>query len=262
MKEREITTKQIWFGIFLTFLFAAAFMVANSLIFQANKEIVIRVPEQETVATSTKPSELKTVNLIDKSYVAPLDIYTNPASYKKYSVDLALKGEFDSAKLIIKGEVKNSLRNFISLTVDLMSGTLGAERKDAETLDLKNTALVYKKGGFETVVDLLNPVKLSTTRTEYSSTFLSSKSVTIWDYIEPPPDSGTIATIVVAPYSEKGKYGDGTTITSLEFHYSCKSGSFCGAKTCQKDKNYTYGSECIRDSFGTESAEIYSDYFR
>jgi len=258
MKEKALESILVLF-IGLVAVVIAAFLVSKIGNFNKGEKAI--VPDVETfIATSTEP-ELTRINLIKEPYSPLADIYSNPASYKKYAITLALKGEFTTSELIVKGIVKNSLQNFLSISVNSIGGTFGASRKSADTLDLQNTTAVFdKEHPINLTINLKGPVKLSTTKNEFLSTAQPSKSVVLWDYIKPPPNKGTVARIVIAPYSERGIYGDGGTITDVEFAYVCEEGSDCKVEVCEME-NYTYGSECLREVFGADAAKAYSDYF-
>ncbi|OGH80893.1 MAG: hypothetical protein A3I29_00635 [Candidatus Magasanikbacteria bacterium RIFCSPLOWO2_02_FULL_44_11] len=266
----EITTKQIVLGIFLIVLLIGGYILADLSLGWLNKEDVtmgvkVRIPETEKVATSTiivEPKE-EILQLIKKQYSPPQDIYSNADSYEKNLISWAIKGEFAIAKIVVRGEVRNDLPNFVSLSLGDISGTLGGSRKSVTQLDFNNSNAVFtKENPLEFTIDLKSPIRLSTTRDEFLTTFESSKNIILWDIIAPPPDNGTIAKMIIAPYSSQGKYGEGTIITSVEFRYACvEYDPNCKAILCP-DKEYQHGSECIRDVFGAETAKNYSDYFR
>jgi hypothetical protein len=262
-KGEQITNKQIWFGILFIIILTSGYILADFLISKNNGKQEIVIPDNENIfSSSTIDKKLKEVSLLKNPYSPPQDIYSNSTSYNKYLTKLAMIGEFEVANLYIKGSITNDLLNFISINIGPISGTLGADRKTSNTLDLDNTTAAFSKNNpIDLTINLKESVKLSTTKEEFLSTFQTSKSVVLWNYIAPPPSGGTIAKILIAPYSQNGKYGDGTTIEDVKLLYECKKGSDCKAQLCP-DKNYTYGSECINDLFGPDSSKNYSDYFK
>ena len=216
---------------------------------QVNKNVVISdLPiNAEVVPVGEKVS----LPLIKSDYVTPSDIYKNPDAYNQNVIRLALMGEFASAKLKISGSIDNNFDNFLSIGINNISGTIGGYRNSDKTLDLnKSTAVFNKDNPLENVsIDLKKSVRLSTTEEEYSSTFVADKEIVFWDTIKTLllSNQGTIVNIIVAPYSERGVYGDGVTITKMEFVYFCKNGKeSCRAVVC--DKKYSLGSECFKNS--------------
>lgn len=263
----EITTKQITLGMLFIVLLIGGYILADRILEWMNEKeeaakMEVHIPDVEKVATSTPiEPKLEILQLIKDSYSPPEDIYSNPDSYKKFLMQWALKGDFEVAKIVVRGEVKNNLHNFVSLSLADVSGTLGGSRKSVTLLDYDNTTAIFAKDKpLEFEIDLKSPVKLSTTKKEFLSTYESSKNIVLWAYIAPPPEKGTLAKMIIAPYSSKGFYGDGTIINSVEFQYSCVDGALCKAAICP-DKNYKHGSECIRDVFGAETEKNYTEYF-
>jgi len=140
----------------------------------------------------------------------------------------------------------------------------------ANTLDLdKTTGIFSNNNPIDFTLDLMEPIKLSTTKEEFLSSFESTKNVVVWEKIKPPAytGKGTIAKLLIVPYTEEGKYGDRVSINNIALLYTCKgSPNSCSAKLCDKEKNYTYGSECLKDLFekeyGTMSWKSYADYYK
>jgi hypothetical protein len=217
-------------------------------------------------------NDLKNANstiLLSEPFFPPQDIYTNKDMYNKYLIKLALIGDFDKVELKVSGVINNDLKNFISININNVSGILGGYRSGINTLDLDKTTGVFDKNNpINFTLNLKEPTKLSTTQNEFSSSFMPTKNVIIWDQIKPSvyTGQGTIANFLIAPYSENGKYGDNVSINKIEFVYTCKGEkNSCKATLCDKNKNYIHGSECLRDNFekdfGKESWIKYSEYF-
>lgn len=189
--------------------------------------------------------------LISADYVTPSDIYNNPDVYNQNVIKLALIGDFASAKLKISGSMDNNLNNLLSIGINKVSGTIGGYRNSDKTLDLNKSTAVFNKDNLleNIIIDLQKPVRLSTTENEYSSTFVADKEVVFWNSIKSASlvNQGTMVDIILAPYSERGIYGDGTIIKKLDFVYSCKNGKgACRAVVC--DKQAASGSECLRNN--------------
>ena len=227
----------------------------------------VNVNDLPTGISTTTSKEEVSIPLIYSDYVPPQDIYINPVSYDQNVVRLALIGEFETVKLKIVGTINNDFDNFLSINIGDVSGTLGGYRNSANTLDIeKSIGIFNKKNPLNINIDLQQSVRLSTTREEYSSSFEPFKQVILWDRIKPPSlkNKGTIAKMVLAPYSERGIYGDGIVINKIDFVYSCLDGkNSCGAVVC--DKKYKLGSDCLKKNFnaqfGTSSWKYYADYF-
>lgn len=228
-----------------------------------NSETVPEIADGETVK-----EVLVKIPLLVSEYRAPSNIYTSAVARKQNTKRLALIGKFSKAKLQIKGRIENKLSNFISLNIGNVSGTLGGYRKNPNTLDInQSTGVLNEQTQVDLDIDLMEAVRLSTTREEFSSNFQPFKNVVLWDAIKPQPskNGGTIAGILVAPYNEKGAYGDGIIITEMTFSYTCLDGNnSCAAALCEATK-FLLGSECLKDKFekkfGPESWKNYSQQF-
>jgi hypothetical protein len=281
MDEKTITTKQIWVGLFFVALITGGMIIADLVskyVKDKDKieqppvvvETEIELPAEEPPIKNDKPVDYKKTVLLSEPFFPPQNIYTDKNIYNENIINLALIGEFDKIELKVNGTIDNDLRNFISLNINSVSGTLGGARKSANTLDLdKTTGIFTKNNPIDFTLDLMESTKLSTTKEEFLSSFESTKNVIVWEKIKPPAYSGkgTIAKLLIVPYTEKGKYGDNVSINSIELLYTCKgASSSCSAKICDKENNYTYGSECLKDlfekEFGTTSWESYADYYK
>jgi hypothetical protein len=265
----QITTKQISFGILFILILISGYIFADFLISrnkisgQKNEQQKIITPENENIDTTSAGSNLGEIhiNLLKSVFYPNSNIYSDKNVYNKNVIKLAMIGEFEKASISIKGVIYNDLLNFLSLNIGSVSGTLGGVRNSENSLDLQSSTAIFSKNNpINLSIDLKSSIKLSTTKEEFKSTFQSSKDIILWDYIAPPPGSGTIAKLLVSPYTQNGNYGDGVGIEQITFSYTCKNGSHCKAEICP-DKNYTYGSECIEDLFGRGSSKSYSDYF-
>lgn len=277
--ENSISTKQIWVGILFIALITGGMIIADITIkYLKGKEPMpqpavngkeIKLPP-ESPAEIVGSSEYKKVVLLSEPFFPPQNIYSDLEVYNNNLINLALIGEFEKVEIKVSGKIANDLDNFISVNIDGISGTLGGYRKSINTLDLdKTTGIFNKSNPVDFVLGLKEPIKFSTTKEEFSSTFESTKNVIIWDKIKPPSYTGrgTIAKFLIAPYNEEGKYGDGVSIDSIEFRYTCKGNpDSCAAAICEKDKNYTFGSECLKEhfekKFGKQSWESYAGYYK
>ncbi|KKT77016.1 MAG: hypothetical protein UW74_C0051G0005 [Candidatus Giovannonibacteria bacterium GW2011_GWC2_44_8] len=97
------------------------------------------------------------------------------------------------------------------------------------------------------MLDLFNPIQLSTTRGEYEKNQQTSKLINPWQSNLLPP---THISLLVAPFNEYGIYG-GAQIT-LDLEYSCGTGSTCKAAICPAGQLTTV---CLRDAFGAYAAK-------
>jgi len=283
-EETKKVIKELLYQIVVIFIAAMALIgtiiVVKQIIGGNNKNIPITKDKGEPIENSiiepeinlpadTKENEMS-LSLLSEPFFPPQNIYSDLEVYNNNLINLALIGEFEKVEIKVSGKISNDLDNFISVNIDGISGTLGGYRKSINTLDLdKTTGIFNKSNSIDFVLDLKESTKFSTTKEEFSSTFESTKNVIIWDKIKPPSYTGrgTIAKFLIAPYNEKGKYGDGVSIDSIEFRYTCKVNSdSCAVVICEKDKNYTFGSECLKEhfekKFGKQSWESYADYFK
>lgn len=274
-KENIITTKQIWVGIFFVILITGG-MIASDIVIKLTKQEEVTPPKDKEIVLPAEPenisgsADFKILTLLKQPFYPPENIYTDKNVYKENLIDIALIGEFDKVELKVQGDIYNDLDNFVSVNIDGVSGTLGGYRKTANTLDLDKTSGIFnKKNNLDFTLNFLEPVKFSTTKEEFLSTFESTKNVVIWEYIKPPAftGKGTIAKFLIAPYDENGKYGNGVNINKMELRYTCngKSNS-CKVAICDKEKKYEFGSQCLRDNFekdfGEKSWESYSEYYK
>lgn len=202
-----------------------------------------------------------------KNYTPSRDVFSNFSIYEKESVDLALWGEFDTAELDVEGEITDDQLHFLTVNVGTVSGALGVDRIAQGRLAYKDGSGAFsKKNPLDITIDLRAPAKLSTSDQERQQGLGTSKLVTLWDYIVPPPSAkdGTKVKVLLAPYSQAGVYGEGAIITKLAFVYRCKDDNkdLCRAEICPKDSANKPGSACVKNKFGAGSETKYIQYQR
>ncbi len=210
------------------------------------------------------PPKIKT-SFVD--LIKPEDKYQiteNPyltESYKKLSRILALTGDFEVAKLHIKGSFQDNKDYFLSINIGEESGIYNAVRKSSDGLDItltkENGGVFNKDNPINLEIDLLGKSTLSTTKEEFLSSRNTTKLVRFWDFIQPQPPAPSVNRILVTPFNKDGFYTG--TIESLSFEYQCKIGSKCSAVRCDNDK---FATECLLQNFGTEAKESWEKWYR
>ncbi|KKT61230.1 MAG: hypothetical protein UW55_C0035G0004 [Candidatus Giovannonibacteria bacterium GW2011_GWA2_44_26] len=239
----------------LSFLVIVAIGVATIYVLSwiSPKEETATAPSVEvpTNATSTPIENVSVLHLVSKPYTPTKDVLSNPDAYKSQSIRLILNGDFEKASLRIKGEVTEKGDHFLSLVYGDVGGTINAYRESQTKL---NKTLTQQSGGvftdanpIDVMLDLFNPIQLSTTRGEYEKNQQTSKLINPWQSNLLPP---THISLLVAPFNEYGIYG-GAQIT-LDLEYSCGTGSTCKAAICPAGQLTTV---CLRDAFGAYAAK-------
>lgn len=198
-----------------------------------------------------EPVKFITKQLLKKPFTPQQDVYSNQETYLKSSIKLALKGEFDTAKLVVEGKITDNDIKFVSVNIGTESGVLNAVRENANSL---NIGASDEKGGvfkssINFTLDLLGETSFATTKEEFQLTRQKTKIVKLWNFIYPDPP--TVTRVLVAPFNKAGQYGN-AEITSIEFKYLCANGSDCDATICEEDSLFTL---CLKDSFGIEAAK-------
>lgn len=218
----------------------------------AVKTATAPVVELPSNATTTNPEGNLTKLLLNTHpYTPSPDVLSSLDSYKAQSIRLILNGEFQDARLHIVGNVTEKGDHFFNIVYGNVGGTLNAYRQSPTTL---NTTLTQQSGGvftndnpIDVTLDLLNPIQLAATRTEYEKNQQTSKMVNLWQSNLLPP---TYISLLVVPFNEDGVYG-GAQITST-FEYSCSAGHECQAAICPSGELATV---CMRDKFGAYVAQ-------
>jgi len=149
MPDEKITTNQITLGILFLIIILAGYIGADAIIqWRKNKitpqpieksadEKIAEIIENTEVKTPEKefPPEdeydgiggltqyLQKINLITSPYIPTADVYADSNTYRETVPRLGLKGEFEVAALLIKGEISNDLVNFLSVNIGKISGT-------------------------------------------------------------------------------------------------------------------------------------------
>ena len=169
----------------------------------------------ETLDTTSNIKDIKTRELIVKPYTPSQNVFADQETYNKESLRLMLNGEFDIAQLHIKGTVKESGDHFLILNYGVVSGILNATRLSPNSIDLD---LTRSRGGIFTnsetidvVVNLMGQTILAATRSGFLLKRQGTISVNLWDANLMPP---TITRVLVAPFNEKGNFGDCATCYS------------------------------------------------
>lgn len=221
--------------------------VANSGVQIADAPVDL-IPNASTAIGSSE--QLKQLVLNNQPYTPSSTAATDKAVYQKEAIRLILNGDFEIAQLHITGVVNESGPHFLDLIFGKTAGTLYGVRYSSNTL---NTTLTQQNGGVFTTskpinitIDLLQPVQLSTTRTEYENTSAGSKVVKLWETSGLSP---TFVSLLVAPFNQFGHFGGAKVQSTLE--YKCKVDDDCKAALCSADEHVA---SCIKDKFGTPAA--------
>ena len=216
---------------------------------------LIDKPPKTVLEVSEKPESFEILNLLSSSYLPSKNVMEKE-NYEKESVRLALSGDFDNARLHVKGTVINDGNHFILLNYDFESGILNAARLSVKNLDINLTqergGIFTKNESIDFIIDLMGKTVLATTKTEFESTKQIVKFVKLWDTHLSPP---TVVKILIAPFGEDGVFG-GAIINEINFEYVCKKGFPCEAKICSSGKMIT---ECLKDAFGFPAAKNWCD---
>jgi len=212
---------------------------------------------------SPPPIEVKSsfVDLIkpEDNYKITGNPYT-PETYKKLSRALALMGNFEVAKLHIKGNLDNDKEHFLSINIGTESGVYNAVRRSSDGLDISLTkeggGIFNKESPIDIELDLFGKQTLSTTKTEFLATRKTTKLVKFWDFIQPQPPAPSVNRILVAPFDKNGFYTG--TIQSVRFEYQCAVRSECAATLCRND---ILATKCLLDNFGKEAKESWVKWY-
>jgi len=209
------------------------------------------------------PPEIKT-SFVD--LITPADNYKvtgnpySPESYKKLSRALALMGNFEVAKLQIKGVLENDTEHFLSINIGTESGVYNAVRKSPDGLDIlltkENGGVFDKENPIDVEIDLLGQQTLSTTKAEFLATRKTTKLVKFWDFIRPQPPAPSVNRILVASFDKNGFYAG--TIGLVRFEYRCEADSRCSVALCGNDILTT---KCLLDKFGKEAKDIWVKWY-
>ena len=246
------------FFIYFLILVALTAWILRALVLRSDQVPTATLPPNDEVPiVSTTPLvEFKALSLLgSKTYTPSPNVYSDSSVYERESTQLALNGEFESAKLIIEGTVNGEGPYLVSINFSTESGVLNGIRNSQSELDLyqtqKSGGVFTKESGIKFALDLMGKTALATTNKEFIATRQLSKSVRLWDYlIQPPP---TIARVLIAPFNQKGIYG-GATITKINFEYTCNGDSNCGAEVCDYKE---LENKCIQRYFGNSAEAIY-----
>ena len=213
------------------------------------------VVDEIMVASSTEP-KIKTSS---KILIAPADNYQVPnnpydsETYKNASRRLALEGDFEIAKLHIKGSLPTKDYYVLSINIGTESGIYNAVRNSPDGLDLdltkENRGVFSSDDPIDIEIDLLGQQTLSTTKDEFLNTRKTTKLIRFWNFIQPPPPAPSVNRILFVPFSKSGEYAG--SIESLEFEYLCKNGGTCKVAVCGNDELTTV---CLKNNFGLNSA--------
>ena len=104
----------------------------------------------------------------------------------------------------------------------------------------------------------MSQTRLSATLKEIENGITSGyKDLYLWQYIQPPPENGSILPFLFVPFDQDGKIGD-TTITKLEFHYRCEEKDGCKAALCDKNE---LGSKCLEEKIYKGASKEYVKNF-
>ncbi|MBI2068641.1 MAG: hypothetical protein HYT67_00835 [Candidatus Yanofskybacteria bacterium] len=231
--------------------------VLRTIVLRTSQVPTATLPPNDEVPTisPTPLIDIQSLSLLGSASYSPSpNIYSDSSVYDKESIRLALNGKFETAKIVVDGNVIGDGPHMISVNFSTESGVLNGVRNSANSIDLKQTegrgGVFTKDHAIKFVVNLLGNTSLATSNKEFSVTKQLTKDIKFWDFLKQPPP--TVARVLIAPFNESGVYG-GATITKIDFQYTCANGSYCGAGVCD------YGeleSKCIKRNFG-DSAEAF-----
>ncbi|GEM_PF-1761944 len=228
-----------------------------------------QLPKDETPPSIDKSVPIEPINQIETSSVTlikPEDNYQitanpyQPGIYQKMSQRLILSGDFEIAKLRIKGSVPTEDEHFLSINIGAESGAYNAVRNSSEGLDIsltkENLGVFTKSRPIDIEINLFGQQTLSTTKSEFLATRKTTKLVKFWDFINPQPPMPSVNRILIAPFNKKGNYTG--RIESLLFIYACKVKDGCRASLCGNDEVTT---ECLLRAFGKEASDQWLEWF-
>lgn len=198
-------------------------------------------------------ADLITTTLLSK------DIY-NFNTYKSESIDVAFKGEFETAELRVEANVNDDFRHFLFIGFGTTNGFYGVDRISAGEWQYDPDTAFTKEDSIKNI-DLMSQVKLSNSAKEVQSGFSPSKLRRLWDYIWPPVSdlNGSIVNTVVSLYNpEEGKFD--SEISKLQILYRCKDSKKCEVNICSDKKEL--GSACLDRLFGKGSGDNYGKKFK
>lgn len=182
------------------------------------------------------------------------------AIYKSISKRLALVGNFEIARIKIKGNIPTDDPHFVSLNLNSENGVYNAIRNSTDSLDISlseaNLGVFTKTSGINITLDLLAKTSLATTKEEFLSTRETTKLTRFWDFIKPEPPAPNISRILVAPFNKDGLYTG--AIESMTFEFVCKKGEICNAALCPENELATV---CIKNKFGEKASKEWLNWF-
>ena len=233
-------------GILLVLLITGNFNNPNQ---QTATTPVVESPSNIATTTPSIEDNVSKLILTPDPYTPSPDVLSNTDAYESQSIRLILNGSFNTARLHIGGVVTDKGNHFLNIVYGNVVGTINGYRSSAKKL---NVSLTKENGGVFTSqspinlkLDLLNPVRLSTTRTEYEQNQQTNKLVNLWQSNLLPP---TYINLLVAPFNENGIVGGAQVTLTLE--YTCATGYSCQVAVCPTGKI----TACMRDKFGADAA--------
>lgn len=207
------------------------------------------------------PEEPKKLDLLGNniSYKPSWDVYLSSTVYNKEAEAVALYGTFASAEFIVKGEITNDKDNFLSINIGKAGGVYGVDRLRGNYLEVVyENALFNKRNPIDIAIDLLSPsTLLSVTGKDLSLGKDGHNSYYLWQYIQPPPESGTIVKVLFVPFSKDGVIGE-TSLTKIEFQYRCQEKGSCRVALCDKEQRW---SDCLEKKIGKGTSASVVKFF-
>ena len=236
---------------------------------QSGKEPISTIPpvidECPDAINCSQNNEVASTSMI--SLITTHDNYKIPSNpydqviYKSISKRLALIGDFEIARIKIKGNLPTDDPHFVSLNLNSVSGVYNAVRNSSDSLDIPlsdaNLGVFTKTSGINIALDLLSKTSLATTKEEFLSTRETTKLTRFWDFIKPEPPAPNISRILVAPFNKDGLYTG--AIESMTFEFVCKKGETCNAALCPENELATV---CIKNKFGEKAANEWLNWFK
>src|SRR3989344_1161884 len=257
--EEKITKTAGYLFLFVLTIFLSVWVILR-IIRLSEQSNIAEVPENEMppISNEVKPQpKTKTVELIKPTdnYILVNDPYKND-NYEKMSKGLGLIGDFEIARLIVKGSLPTNDDYFLSINIGSVSGVYNAVRKSSDGLDIsitkENQGVFSQDQPINIKIDLFGQQTLATTRKEFLATRETTKLVRLWDAIKPQTPVPSVNQILIAPFDKKGFYSG--TINSLVFEYKCKDEKSCQAVLCAND---IFASQCINDNFGSYAKDTW-----
>ena len=235
---------------------------------QSGKEPISTIPpiidECSDAINCSQNNEVAPTSKI--SLITPRDNYKIPSNpydqaiYKSISKRLALIGDFEIAKIIVKGNLPTNDPHFVSLNLNSVSGIYNAARNSSDSLDIPlsdaSLGVFTKTSGINIILDLLSKTSLATTKEEFLSTRETTKLTRFWYSIKPEPPAPNISRILVAPFNKDGLYAG--VIESMTFEFICKKGATCDAALCPENELAT---ACIKNKFGEKASKEWLNWF-